>query len=690
VSERTRSARAPATARATATPARAHATPARVPFWIPLALGLAVVLFVPGLLEQFEVPKTEAVRVCGFAGLGWMLASGWPLRARPRVLLDVAVLVWFAVEVAATLVSVSPRLSVFGEPEQREGLLTSLALLGLYGATRVTAGAGRPGRPQGRSPLQASLEVFAWGSAIASLYALLQATRHDPIPWVGGPIYGTYVRPGGTLGHPNLLGAETATAAAIGIAMAVARPARRWRWLAGALLFAIATAVSLSRGAWLALAVAAPVAALVARGGAGDGTARRPMSAGQRLAITAAVVVVFAGLVVSGLGEPLLIRARELFAPLEGSGRSRLEIWRTALAAWGARPWLGQGPDTFFLVFPQYQTAEYWRQEWGLLPLHAHSVYLHTLATRGIAGLAAGALLIVATIGSAWRARRAGERTLAAASLAALVAIGVGGAFGTPGIACAALTFVLAGALAARDAAERGSETLAPANTRAPQVAAAALAAIALLGALVELDASSFAAHARLTLLDQPRLSAVLAEDAEHRQPFDDLYPGIRAQSVLAMPPDAPDLAARHAEAVRAIRRALELQPLRAIHHQTLGYLLAATAAPGDSTRIADAEAAFGRAMVLAPVDGRLLQQFAEMELALGRPDRAAVVAMRGTELYPMEGANQAALAAARAALGDTARTRAALERAVAGRWHDQGAGRARAQAALATLGGAR
>ena len=52
-----------------------------------------------------------------------------------------------------------------------------------------------------------------------------------------------------------------------------------------------------------------------------------------------------------------------VFAP--GATSPRVEIWRTALAAWRARPLLGQGPDALGMVFSHYQTPEYWRHEWG-------------------------------------------------------------------------------------------------------------------------------------------------------------------------------------------------------------------------------------------------------------------------------------------------------------------------------------
>lgn len=661
---------------------------------VAVALGLATALFVPGLLEQFEVPKTEAVRVFGLAGLAWGVARGWPWRLKPLVFLDVAVLAWLAVEIAATLTSVVPRLSVFGEPEQRDGLLSSLALAGLYVAMRMRPGrrgAGEPAKAKDRrasrdarsalpavpGPLHPALEVFVAAMVFASLYAVVQATRNDPIPWTGVPIYGTYPRPGATFGHPNLLGVASAAAAALALATAVAR--RNPWWLAVAGLFAVANALTLSRAAWLALIASAPVALLLARNG--GPAAERPLLTRSQLFSSALAVVVVAGaLVATGLAEPLVIRLRELFAPLEGSGRSRLEIWRTAFAAWQARPWLGQGPDTFLLVFPQFQTAEYWRQEWGLVPLHAHSVYLHVLATRGALGVAVGALLVASMGVAAGRAWRRGERELAGMAFGALVAIGVGGAFGTPGVVGGALTMVIAGALATRPAPAT------PPTGRTAVVIAALVGIVAFAWVTLELMASHAAAHARLHLLRDPRRAAALAARAERLAPYDDLSPSLRAQSVLAIDPEAPDRAERMRDARSAIARALAMAPQRSLHHQTHAYLLAGSAAPDDTTRIAAAEAALARALALAPMDGRLLQQYADLELALGRPALAAVPAARAAQLYPGEASAQALHAITRAALGDTAGARAALRRAIDGRWRDDGSGRMRAIRALEAL----
>jgi O-antigen ligase len=650
-----------------------------VPYWIPAALGLSVVLFVPGLLEQFEVPKTELIRVCGLACLAWAVAGGWPWRTK-RTFLDFAVLVWLAAEGVATLASVSPRLSLFGEPEQREGLITSVSLVGFFAASRLAA----PGPAPAQRSLQVLLQVVLWAAALSCLYALVQAADWDPIAWVGRPSFEGRTRPGSTFGHPNLLGVATAVLAAVAAAMAAAKPERRGAWLTLTGVLAVTNLLTLSRGAWLALIVAVPLAAALAWP---PGSARR-ISGRTWLIGTCALALFFGSLFALGLAQPLLLRIQGLFAPLEGSGRSRVEIWRTALVAWHARPLIGQGPDTFFLVYPRFQTVEYWRQEWGLLPTQAHSIYLHTLATRGLVGAVAGALLVVAIAAAAWRAWSAGDRRLAAVTAGVLAAIGIGGLFGTAGIFSVTLVMTLAGLLAARAEIGEASGSPARAGLRAPAIAALLVGGIALYAAGRELMASHAAGLANLELMRDPRHAAELAADAERLMPFDDLYPSLVARSGLAIEPDASDVRARRAEAEAAAARALALAPRRAVHYETLGYLLANEAAMGDTTQMAAADSAFARALQLAPADGRMLQQLAELELAFGRPGRATWFAELAARLYPEEGSAWSIVAVTRMRRGDRDGAREALERAIAGRWHDDGSGRVRAGQALRALAG--
>src|SRR5437773_3442297 len=100
------------------------------------AIALSVVLWVPGLLEPFEPAKAEAIRILGWGAVAAALAGGGFRRFRIGAL-DAAIAGWLAVECLATAASVDRSLSLFGEPYQREGLLTSVGLAGIYIAARA-------------------------------------------------------------------------------------------------------------------------------------------------------------------------------------------------------------------------------------------------------------------------------------------------------------------------------------------------------------------------------------------------------------------------------------------------------------------------------------------------------------------------------------------------------------------------
>src|SRR5256885_5265083 len=136
------------------------------------ALVFSALFFMPGLLEQFETPKIEAVRVCGLGALTLALLAGRAGRPRRWRPLDGAVVAWLAVEIVTTLLSRSPRVSLLGETRQHEGLLTSLALTGIYFAARDAF--ARPGR------MRRALHLVVGLATLVGLYALVQAAGHDP------------------------------------------------------------------------------------------------------------------------------------------------------------------------------------------------------------------------------------------------------------------------------------------------------------------------------------------------------------------------------------------------------------------------------------------------------------------------------------------------------------------------------
>ncbi len=666
------------------------------------ALLLSFLVFIPGVLEQFQVPKAHVVRILGIGALA-SLAAALPFR-RPAAAssqgespsappgpphrwpaMDVAMVAWLATEAAATAVSDSPRLSFFGDLDQHEGLLTSLGLAGLYFATRRAVRTDREAR--------ALLDTAIGAAAAASGYALLQLLGLDPARWHGTAGYGvgseSYTRPFGTLAHPNLLGVVTAPALASSLALAQLDRSRSWLYVLAALLFGAITVTTLSRAAWMGAALGMTLAVLLAAPGLDPKVrSRRVLWIGAAL-----VALLVAGALLLG-GGVIQRRFAEFFAPSGGTARTRYEIWKSALAMWRSRPWLGHGPDTFNLLFPAYQTPEFWRFEWGVQHFHAHSIYLHQLATRGVIGLGV-AMATSAAASWAWvRAWRAGvSRGTLVGVLAALAAMGAAGGFGALGITGAAWVVVLLGTIASLAGIPAGNARSAGAQaaprlrrtTPAGRVSGgrgapgarkssplprgarltgwvAALVMLALGG--MELAALQAAFEARDWLPRRAGESPARALRAAHRacalQPRSDLLAHLQGQTYLAASGFVTDPLPLVARAEAFERRAIALQPERALYHQGLGTALLREASLGKAS-LPQAEQAFQRALRLSPYNGLAMLELADGELSLGRPRQALSLARRAAELYPSQPLALRILASAALSAGDTVTARASV-----------------------------
>ena len=612
-------------------------------WWVRAALALSVVLFIPGLRDCFEPPKAAVLRTLGMALLALALfpgaAGGWPRRSR----LDLVVLLWLATEVAATLFSRSPLLSLIGEPMQREGLLTSLALGGIYLAV---ASGPRSDRADTTTQTGTTLAWMIAAVTLSCLYALAQSAGVDPIRWVGGAVYapgGALARPSGTLGHPNLLGVMSAAATVGALALAATAPRRRMLFAIAAAITGAATIVTLSRAAWLGLLIGALLAlVLAARSGAGARASRTVWLAGGALVI---VAVVF--LLAAGWGERLMARMQEMLAPTTGAGASRIEIWRSAVLAWRSSPWLGTGPDTFALLFSRFQTPAYWRFEWGGIPYHAHSILFHELATRGLLGLLAclaWAGVLIATARNVWRETPA-ARPAVCAILSSLTAAAIAGLFGSLGVV-GAFWIVLGSAMLT--ALARSGAGGAPIGGRRPPAhsvrggAAIVLAMVVAWFGIGDLRASA-SARAADQWLDLAREGAgnvraralAAASEAARLSPLDDALLRLRSDALLGAAGAAPEPRRPLLESAASARRALQLEPLRIENHEQLARVLTGLVAAGDPAARTEALAEIERVVASAPDNALMLGECARLELLLGRPDRARAIAHAIATLYP-------------------------------------------------------
>jgi O-antigen ligase len=202
-----------------------------------------------------------------------------------------------------------------------------------------------------------------------------------------------------------------------------------------ATVFWAALLVTASRAAILAALLAVACTAACAGWQARDGKLRRVFT--RAVATMGALVVLVAGLAAwsPSLSDHKLAPDRLVTTY---SMQNRMQHWRIAYEGWLQRPLLGWGPDGFQHLKVEEVCA--WRHERGEIcnpaqyveTKHAHSLYMATLAERGIVGMAALAFLVALWAWSlACTARSAASSSWWAASAVGLAVVVVGGLFNT-------------------------------------------------------------------------------------------------------------------------------------------------------------------------------------------------------------------------------------------------------------------
>lgn len=372
-------------------------------FWIRLAslaaLGMlgtaapaavAVASAAGWLLAPVAVPLGPLNLNPGELGLA-ALTGAWGLRATllGRVEFGIAgrhlplLLLFLGAALAATAAAEYPKVAVRG--------LRLLVLEPLWlGCLIATYLAGR------RRLLLAGAVVGAAG--IAAVLALLSG---------GIELFadGQLNRLRGPWGSPNGLAQLLERGLPLALALAAAGANRRIGLSALLLAIAAALLATLSRGGWLAGAVAAAALAQFAWGAA------RPFL-GRWLAPLVGLAVGI-GLVISALAG---IGADTLDV--------RLRLWGSAALMAGDHPWLGVGPDNFLYRLPDYLDPQMWREP-NLS--HPHNLLLDAWLSLGLVGVAALALLLTRSVSVIARGltARGGALFWADAGILAAMAAGV-------------------------------------------------------------------------------------------------------------------------------------------------------------------------------------------------------------------------------------------------------------------------
>ena len=383
-------------------------------------LFLTPIVFWPGSLDEFGLPKAAILWVCGLVGAGALLVSHAQGGSRiPRLRLGLpAAFLLFACGMA-TVFSIAPVVSLWGFYARYNGLAT----LVLCEAVALVIASQYWGRTERLRDLAVAL---AASSALVSLYAFAQVLKVDPVRWGTTPLARLEAKiahaivPITTIGNPNFAGGALAATLPFAISLGIGASSR-WRraaWFAAAALQVAAIGLTRSRGGLLGVVAGVVVLVLVHR---------RRLQSMMTSAIRTGLIVLGALALVLGVSGAIVSRTSpaELFS--SDTLVKRWEYWRAAAAVFVTNPVLGTGPDTFYAAYGRHRAASDGAAH-GLdeaPPDKPHNIYLEYAAGTGVLGLGAYLALIGMTIAYALSKLRKLDgpaRVLLGAFLAALAA----------------------------------------------------------------------------------------------------------------------------------------------------------------------------------------------------------------------------------------------------------------------------
>ena len=383
-------------------------------------LFLTPIVFWPGSLDEFGLPKAAILWVCGLVGAAALLVSHAQGSARvPRLRLGLpAGFLLFACGMA-TIFSIAPVVSLWGFYARYNGLAT-LVLCEAVALVIASQYWGRTAR------LRDLAVALAASSALVSLYAFVQVLELDPVHWGTTPLAHLEAKiahaivPITTIGNPNFAGGALAATLPFAISLGIDAKSR-WRralWFAVAALQLAAIGLTRSRGGLLGAVAGVVVLVLVHR--------KRLQSL---MTSTIRIGLIALGSLALVLGVSAAIISRTSPAELFSSDTlvKRWEYWHAAAAVFVTNPVLGTGPDTFYAAYGRHRAASDGAAH-GLdeaPPDKPHNIYLEYAAGTGVLGLGAYLALIGMTIAYALSKLRKLDgpaRVLLGAFLAALAA----------------------------------------------------------------------------------------------------------------------------------------------------------------------------------------------------------------------------------------------------------------------------
>src|SRR3989441_2657378 len=359
-------------------------------FLLPLAL-------LPNIVDEFVLRKLLLARLL-IAVLLVLLLMRWFVRGAvtwKRTLLDLPLLAFIGSAALSTVFAINRNVAIFGTYDRWEGLLTIVMYALVFWLT-VQLLSGEPDARGLTWSLLLSGYVIAAVAILQSAFGVLG----------GGYFHGAnnIIRPDVTLANPDFLGIFLAMLLPVAFAKLVSRRPITTRILAANLLAVLFLGLlaTFTRAAWIGAVVGVVVVLVLRRGGFHI----------WPFVISASVLAVgfatLAGIAAArpssgggGIGQALITRIASIADLGSGTQNKRIATWGDTLPLIASRPIVGYGPDTFGLVYPQFERINQRFVLWD----KPHQDALGVGASQGIIGLLAYLWIIVAVVRAFWRGR---------------------------------------------------------------------------------------------------------------------------------------------------------------------------------------------------------------------------------------------------------------------------------------------
>lgn len=411
----------------------------------PAATLVAGTLIVPlvfwiGTDESFIVPKLWAASAVVAVALAQLVVHRRAMVRYGPTPVDLAVAAWIALVLVSFVSSVDHGQSLWGERFQRQGAYAAILYALTFGVARSTVVT--------TARIRLVARALSLAATIVAGYAIVQRAGLDPI-WDDIPSDRVF----STIGQTNSLGAVLALSLPLSVGLILADPRRRPLHSVAALVQVLALGLTLSRGAYLALAVSTlmlGVFVLLRRGWRGPGALAVVVAATTAGAI---VAVLIPG--PDAVSSRVIDRATDEDEWSTGSIRNHLDLWVVAGHIIVDHPLVGTGPDTYPEVFGDYRddvlSAESARRLRVFRVESAHNIVLTTAQGSGIpAAVAHVGALGLAVVFAVRRGLSGADSSVIWLAVATAITGGfVASMFITADFTTTWITFLLAGACSA-------------------------------------------------------------------------------------------------------------------------------------------------------------------------------------------------------------------------------------------------